>query len=426
MERKEEKTICQSTTTFSSILGSLSAVIADYTKNLFPKGYIKSYYINTRDFSEEIEDDDVIRKEKPILTLKPKFSFDSEDVTIGRVPTWQYGSDFIFKPMKYHYFRTLYDPNNKAYIYFTHERYKVSFDIDMRFTSRLQAINAAHFFKNRERHRMWFYIEDIWLETTIPKSMIYGLARHLKFDLEKDEDIASFVNYLNMYSNYRITKKTSMSSGISNYYFRFKTRLMVQYPNYPELDDGDSNGQVTTDFTVSTSMEIEFNAPNNFFLELGQIIEIEDLKEMSELEFLSDQEVVVSLPPNDIPDIVKNEVQKLVVWQGYIAESSTIDIVNIEDALNEELNIIIDQNNSNNPKLNEEMFEVLLYRDGEKMNPKSYKMDWQNKDLINKRPEADVTYYFGIYIDTLKAKEILEKHYSNSDILDKLDKVVKE
>lgn len=420
------KTIAHSTTTFSSLLGSLTAIVRDYYMTIFPKNYIKSYYISTRDFSDELEDEDVVRKNKPILSIKPKINFNGEETMLGRLTSWRYANDFIITPMRNHYGRVVYDPDRKTYIYFAHERFKMDFDIEMIFSTRLQAVNAAHYFRSTVRHRSPFYLENIWLETTLPKSMIYGIAKNFNLDINKDEDLAVLNNYLNTYSNFRITKKRSMSSGIDNYFFRFKTRLLVTFPDFPEVDDGENSGQIVSDFRMTTRMEVEFNAPNNFFLELGECIEYVDIEEEEKMQMLEpDNHITVSAAPSNVPDLIKEEVNKLVVWQGYIAESSKIDILNITDALNQELNLIIDKNNSINPKLNDEMMEVVLYKDEQKINSNNFKMDWEHKDLINKRPEKDATYYFGIYIDTNKAKDVLDRIYTNRDYIELLNKVVK-
>lgn len=425
------KTIGCSTTTFSSLLGSVTAVIRDYYKNVvFPKDFIKSYYISTRDFSEEIEDEDVIRKSKPILYIKPNFNFSAEEGIMGRLPEWTYTDDFIFKPMFYHYGRVIFDDTRQVYMYYGHERHKITYNIDIVFSSRMSAINAAYFFKNSVRHKKPYYLEDIWLETTIPKSMIYAIANFFNFDIEEStEDLANLNNYLNNYSNFQIVRKKSLSSGIENYYYRFKTRILVTFPDYPEVDEGKSSGQIETDFTMSTTMEIEFNAPNNFFLELSDKINIREIQDRENMEILTRDgrkpDIVITTPINEVPDMTK-DTKKLIVWQGYIAESNVIDTVNIEEVLNKDTNIIINENNKIDPNLNNEMFEILLYKDDDVLNPITYKVDWETKDIINKKPVKDATYYFGLYIDIFKAKEVLTKYYSNKDLLDKINRIVKE
>ena len=135
---------------------------------------------------------------------------------------------------------------------------------------------------------------------------------------------------------------------------------------------------------------------------------------------------LVSLPKSIVPSVVKEEVQKLVVWQGYVAESDVLDVLNITDVLNEEMIKIIDRNNEIDKKLNDEIFEIVLFKDEDQLDSSIFRMDWENKDLINKQPEQDATYYFGIYVNTVRANEILLEVYGNNEYIKNLEEVVRE
>lgn len=398
-------------TSFSSVLGNVTALARDYVQRIFPKGYIKSVYVDTKDISGELEEEDVVRKNKPILVIKPKFSFDAENTIMGRLPDWQYKNYFIFRQPGFHYIPVLGDEENEMFIYSIPERLKISFDITIIFSTRMEAINAAYYFRGSVLQKSYFYLNDVFLETEIPKSMIHTISNKLNLDMDDADDKVELLDYLNNYSLNRIQRKTKLSSGIEQYFYKYKVNVLSNFPDYPEVDDGESNGQISSDFKLTTTLDMEFTCPFNYIFESGKTVKISDLDEEEAKALLEDKFVINETLPNPPVKEKKEdkEHKKLILWEGYITDSDIVDVLDLTPVIFEALGLVIDYclDEKNDVKISD-IFETVLYKGKYKIDNTDYKFEWSTREVINMKPIKDETYHFGIYMNTKKANEILE------------------
>lgn len=403
---------CKCGTSFSSVLGNVTSLIKDYVHSVFPKGYINNVYVDTKDLSGDLEEEDVIRKDKPILVIKPKFDYSADNGIMGRLPDWQHKNYFIFKQPGFHYIPVLGDVENDLYIYSIPERMKVSFDITVIFNTKMEAMNTAYYFRGSVLHKSYFYMNDVFLETEIPKSMILTIANKLGLDLNNNDDKRDLLEYLNNYSMNKITRKTKTSSGIEQYFYKYKVNLLSMFPEYPEVDDGENVGQVSTGYRMTTSLDIEFTCPYNYILESGKTVKIAELDEEESRYLLQDTfSINTTIPdPPEIEKVDEEQHKKLVVWEGYITDTDVVDVLDISpvmfDSLDTVINYCLDESTDTNIS---DVFDTVLFKGKYAIPPSDYRFEWSSREVINLRPVKDETYHFGIYMDTKKANIILEE-----------------
>ena len=412
MKHTQHKSIlsCHCASSISHMYGNVTALARDYLISLFPKNYIKSVYVDTMDLSEELEDDDVIRKEKPILSIKPEFNIEMDATSVGRLPDWQYRNYFLFQNTSVSYVPIFGDVENNLYIYSIPQRQKISFDLSITLNTKMKALNTAVYLRERVLHKGYFYLNRVNLETEIPKNIIINLAKARNIDLNTDEGNIELMDYLNTHSNNKIVRKKHLSSGIYQYCYCFNVNVLTMFPETPQVDDGESDGQIDKDFKVTSRLEFEFTCPFNYIFESGENFTISELDD-DELACLLDDKIVVT-PTISKPPIQKEDKKemKLILWEGYIVENNIVDILELAPVMRESVKEVVKYCKDNNKEeLINELFNVELYKDNYKLPEESYKFNWDTYELMNIKADIDATYFVGIYMDVKQTNDILDK-----------------
>lgn len=419
---------CRTDNGFSSVIGSEVCVIRDFYKGLFPKGYFKDYWIDTRWFSQEMESKDTFKKNKPILSIKPRPNIGMESSYFTRLPSYWYKNYYILKRLKDNYFPVLNDEDHGLFMYFLPERVKIDYEAEITLPTRMDMLNAAYHLKGSVLHDSYFYIPNTYLEVEIPRKYILALANSLDYDLNIPVQCDDFEEYLNYRSDGKITKKKKLSSGNYEYFFQYRVQILCRIDQDPELGDGEGNGQTESNFTVTSQIQTEFWSPFNFFLEVS-----DDNGKIKEFLYNYDKDSMVTNPDGSsvvIEDLGENkasvnlvlpidemmksenainiEGKQLVIWQGYLTEDNTVDELDFMDALSHEMQEVIRYNKENKIDSSNE-FELKVYKDKELIPDRYIEVDWDRCLLKNFSPDENSTFHLAVYCDLPSIRTKAEK-----------------
>jgi hypothetical protein len=395
--------VCRCTSTFGSTVGNITGIVKDFIERLFPPGFFKGYFIDTKFLSKEVEEGEIYKKKKPTLVIRPRPIIDDSTI-FGILPDWYDTNHFIYKNLKNNYYPVLANTDNKAFIYSVPDRIKISFEIEIILPSKIQQLNTAYFFKGAISQKAYFYLDNVYLETEVPRYFIKTLSQKLDYDLNNNEEELEFEEYLKKHSLGYITRKTKLSSGVQCYFYKYSANILSIFEDYPQIDDGKEKGQISDDFKITNTLTTELWVPNQYFLEVGN--DSGELQLPVYDEDITNQEFLMNFTFNTEP---REEIgdYKRVIWQGYITDKGVaVDELDISTLINNQLKAVIDYY----LKYSLDMSLVVLpklFRNWEEIPPEKYEVNWEDLILRNIEPEEEKTYHFGLYARFDKVNEIL-------------------
>lgn len=264
-----------SSTAFGSFYGCITEHVKQYILSILPPNTIKDIYIEDSLASISQYKSDITKLNKPYLALRPKVEIDNENLYAGRDPDFYQTSHYVLsKNQAGNYPPVLVDHRLKKYIYVVPQRFKFSFDFEIVCNSKLEQLNLAFNMKNTVMHNAYFFIKR-FIETEIPKPIIYSLAKVLNLNLELPHDINDLSNYMFDNSNTYITRKIKASTGNFAYFYGYMSSIMVNIQNMPTIDDGNRNNSISEDFKISNNITFELAIPAMYILNSKDLIQIE-------------------------------------------------------------------------------------------------------------------------------------------------------
>lgn len=389
--------VCRSSSSMSSIMGNVTYVIKNFMIGLFPKEFFKSVYVDTMLSQIELEREDIFKKEKPLLIIRPKITLD-ENTVFGMLPDWISTNHYIYTDLVGNYKPVFYDDINKIFMYTAPDRIKMNFEIEIHLPTKMQQINTAYYFKGSVLQRSYFYLNDVRLETEIPKYYVSLIADSLQYNLKEPIRRTDFAEYLDKYSKSLITEKIKTSSGNPAYFYIHSCNILSMFESL-DIDDGESNNQIVSNFKINMNLGTEFWTPLNYILETEIPLSPEALEEAEELfkteYFISESEYVNNFTLQFvIPERSGDKI--LLRKQGYITDDTTRDILDIASLFNKDLGQVIKYNTKYSLD-NDEVFHIDLWDNDSKVARENVLIDWSKLHLTNMNCLPNTTYHLALY-----------------------------
>ena len=395
---------CKTSTGIASVIGNVSFLVRDFFRKNFPKDFFKSVYIDTKMSQIDLEKIDVIKKNIPILIIRPRFSLEDES-QFQRLPDWVNTNYFIFKNLKGNYLPIFIDEEKEIYVYSSPERIKLSFDIEIITGSRIQQLNTAYFQKGSFLHKGFFYINDCILETEIPKFMIKLIGENQHVNFSNPSERSQFQDYLSSHSQSLVVEKIKTSSGNPTWFYSFNMNLLSLFDGYPSMDDGRDVNMTKEFFKVTSSFVVEFWTPWNYFLEIKttkwNLSELRELFTWTQ-EDMSDTDIVMNYTIPEFTPPKMKDLKHFFFSKPYICDidvySGTPDVLDFSVILTKEIYDVIQYNNKFGVD-NLLYFDIDLYKENLVVGREFYEIDWEKLVIRNNNPEK-TTYGVVFYVDT--------------------------
>lgn len=393
--------MCRASSGISSVIGNVSYIVRDFIVGLFPTNFFKKVHIDTSMSALEYDKSEYFKTEKPILIIRPRFSLDDNTV-FGRLPDWMSTNYFLFKQLQGNYSPVFVDLEKETYIYSVPDRVKITFEIEIIASTRMQQINIAHFWKGAVLHRGYFYLKNSYIETEVPKYFIKTLSSLMDYNMQIPQQKDEFLSYLDKGSQSFITEKVRASSGNPSYFYIYSTNMLCQFEDVPQFDDGEQNNQTYENFRVTNTFTVEFWTPSNFFLETNTVVPPE-IKDPSpddlSIDLLGDHVVMNFTFGGSKPAEKLDNGMVYFRKQGYITDSNTeLDELPLDDFLAEDIKDVIAYNLKYGID-NDEIFNIRLFRENKEVDPADVNILWDKLTLQNFNPSPDTTYFIFLYAD---------------------------
>lgn len=399
-----EKTIvsCKATTTFSSILGSLTSFSTSYFTNKFPQGFFKKIWISESLNSINMDDKDVQKYNTPFVAFKPELSFDSQFTET--LPYWYTSTRYIAEGgRRKSYYPILQDHKNGVYIYAVPSRMKVNFNVKIKVPTAMFMYNTMHYIQSNFQIGEYEYVNDVRLQTEVPKVMMINLAETLGYDLKTIDGREMFNNYLAESSLNGITENINLSTGNNNYAFNFTTNILT---GYPEVVQGDKNVKnlIVDNGIISFMYSMELWIPNKYIIELPN-----NRKEILDYHEEIDSNYKYNLVVNKDYIIPMVNEKHLLMKKSFIPDINVeYDELNFSMIINNEIKSVL--NYIIKEKMNvERLFEVKVMCGNKYLLKEEYDIDYKNLIIKTKTPMSNTTYTLVVYGHLKELNEISEK-----------------
>lgn len=238
--------------------GNVCAYVTETIQSWFPPDFFKTVNISStiayRYFNVlQNKNQEVFRKEKPYLIIRPRIVHDAEDSFLHGTFMTNHISEAYTMSDAGNLLTLVDDQEGGFQIKFLMNRPKIYFDVTMIVETQMSQLNLQAYLRNRVvvgRPLRW----NTCLESHIPREMIAAACYVKNMQLTEP---AKVLNYLNGNSLYPITYKMKNSSGNDEYFMYYDSNIEVLISQI-EIDDGSKRGHVDDSYTVSFTVETEF------------------------------------------------------------------------------------------------------------------------------------------------------------------------
>lgn len=256
------------------------SLCVEYMKNWFlskfDKDKFKSIYVDGKNIYDDyrtLSKIDLLKRQKPSLTIVPSISWDFNNENID---TYPYGMDMYVQTGKFKnsFFSC---PETNSYLGIGMETLLMNFGFRVRVETRAQQVDLFKFMKLA--CRVGFTNgEDVDLDFHIPYKLMIQLAKDNGFKTrqknisngnstvieETIEDIPAFLRWLNIHSSIPFLYKHRTLNGRNEFFIRMRNMYVHIRPTDIGADDGEREGQMTNNFTIDLTAEVRFPAPKMY------------------------------------------------------------------------------------------------------------------------------------------------------------------
>lgn len=390
-------------THISSVIGSATSYLIYFLKKQFPEDFFKDTFVagSLSSLNQKDESNDIYKLRKPTLIVKPVYT--GENGIMGELPYWHNNYVYTLKPLRERnqYNRVLYDKENFIFLHSIPNRIKINFEIKIVLPTQMFGYNMLHSIKNLFESNGYFYIDDVKLESEVPKVFINCIANSLDLNLKNFEDQEKFESYLLEHSYNGIEQKRNLSTGNNEYSYKYPVNILVNSTDEPQIDleKKDFSEEKST---VSFSFSFEFWTNSNFILEMKDIDNTtiptgEDSDGTYKFE--------LSIPFN----WVKNEIGKyhlLYNRKFSCSMNEKIDKLNFKKLISKEIVDVLEYLKKDKKNDPDDVCFINIACNGKLLEKGvDYKVDWDSYDVLMLQPMANTTFSLLFYGDL----EVLNK-----------------
>lgn len=270
---------CVAQTSLAHTYGNITCFVADYIKSLFPQNFFKTVHISTaiayKQFSVfQNSRKEILKKSKPMLIIRPRIEMDDSSVFLYDTFLTTNAHNIYMERDFSNLQPFVIDRERKIEIKYLMNRLKMNFDISIITETQMDAINQAHYLKNRIDFNYSHFIPT-HLESYVPRELLNVVSKDIGVPMYgEDGSVRDFVRYLNAHSIYNVSYKMKNSTG-NDEFFRFYPASIDTVFSGLSVEDANKKGMVAESCAVSFSVSTEFFGAGlyYFFTSNNQVID---------------------------------------------------------------------------------------------------------------------------------------------------------
>lgn len=239
----------------------------------FADDTFKSIYIegkNIYDDFRSLSRNELLKRQRPSLVITPSIDWGFTNENIDSYP---YGMELYTQTGKFkNSFFSCHSTG--SYLGIGMETMLMNFNFRIKLDTRAQQLDMYKFIKLA--CRIGFTCgEDVDLDFHIPYSLMIQLAKDNGFEVvQRDENdnqtteiiknIPGFLKWLNTHSSLPFLYKHRTLNGKNEFFIRMRDMYVHIRPSDISADDGEREGQLSSNFSIEFSAEVRFPAPKMY------------------------------------------------------------------------------------------------------------------------------------------------------------------
>lgn len=377
----------------------------------FKKDFFKTIYIDGKHVLDDARNLSEIRKLKrlkPSLAIIPNIdlAFDKE-----KLDSYPFGLNLYMATAKYKD-SFLCDPANNVYLGIGLETNLINYTFKVRLSTKAEELDMFKFMKMAFRVG-YTQGEEVSMDFHVPYELMLQMAKDLNFYI-KDNKIANiqkFLKYLNTHSTIPFLYKYRCINGHSEFFIRLSGLYVHIRSTDITADDGEREGQLTTNYTIEFTCEVRFPAPKFYaYYSINDHEEFKAGKAYETEQSLNSYTIKVAT----VPDF---NAQK---WPQYLTTEYVDDMPNniltidFKELFEGDIRNVIE--NSIKSGISPTMFmEIKVFNDGSEI---KQSIDWNTMIMTSEQKLPSQNNFISIYTDLSYIQEELTKinHYNETRI----------
>lgn len=257
--------------------GNLLATAQKWLLDIFPDDLFKTIHVNSRIAHSQIvrTPHQFLKKSKPMLIISPRIDYNEDTFMNKTLVTDRLGGLYTTgTPGAVDLNPFFYDEKSHTDLQFSIQRRVMNLDVVLSFDTMIQQLNYMDYLKQTFTLDSPFDI-DTWLESYLPREimgMVGDLAGVPVHD-PQDNSVTRFLAFMNEHSYFPVTYKLAGSTGKEEFYRYYNTKIFTTISSL-EHNQGDSVGHITTNYTISFTMRMEFWASGMLYLFSNKVFDI--------------------------------------------------------------------------------------------------------------------------------------------------------
>ena len=416
------------TSSISHIFGNVAKAMEMHIKSYLPKGFIKDSTVSTRVAYRHFQRSrskiptgkDIHRKEKPCLIIRPVIEVmgpNDDSFLLGTMYTRNDGALIgpgndiqEFLEDKFRGFGTGFRIN----------RYRVSFEFEIDLSTTYASYDLYHYLMNTIPWEIPQYLPTP-LESMIPRNILQTIARYIGVDINKSENISTFLQYLRDRSKYPITYMMRNATSRNEFFIYYMQNMLVTFSDL-SVNEADYKGMTEEECKITFRASCEFNVLGSYVLYGKEGI----MKKMQTCIHIDDTTASMG---SYVPIFTFNfsDVDKDMVLKGFTQYTNAI--IRTDDAndgkddtfdfrqflSDEDYQIYLDYLANGNPA--DLLFTIKLFKERYDLDKEvSWDVDWNKLTVTIHNSDKFASYRFILYVNLnyLNSKK-LETSYPKKD-----------
>lgn len=382
-------------------------------------------YVNVRRRIGRNNVREMVKLERPYLTISPQINAPSGDIYLYDIPLTSNQDSIDYGISLNTLFPIIKNKDDKYTMLYKLNRDKLRFEITITVDTELQQIDIYKYLVN------WLtwdrpYVIDTSLEAMIPREIVKHMAflSNINIDDPGDNQVPVALQMMNRWTLYPITYKIRNGTALDEFFMYYNTKLLF---SYTDLDPGQVSRKNFADdyYQLRFSCEVDFNLPGIFVLigekpkprELDVDIQVKEKDGYHDL-----------IPLFTINNFFSKYPLKKNGFTYYMnarfktdcKNGSTVDRLDLSELIEPDKIRTISRYNANSIPV-ETLIEVILLRDGNPVPSTSWSIDWNTFELKIEDANNTDTYCIVLYINNNlfmeEAEDTIEEKLSDKSFV---------
>jgi hypothetical protein len=406
-------------------IGNVTALFTEFIKEWFPKNYFKHTHINTRmayreQKREENSDYEFIKKNRPILVIRPRLDADNQDIFLTYSLFTTNMFDMRFTGQTTNFMPFFNDRDKQISLSFLMSRIRVIFDVTIMVDTEMEQINQYFYLLSRVVPDR-IYRMNTSLECMIPQSNIELISAYSGVPI-KDNDTGTtkeFLRYMMSHANRYVTFKERPSTSSMDFFMYYPLAIDWVVTDISRDEPSKKSWAVYTS-NINFTLTTEFNTPAiyEFFTTRKQPKELGYKFDIGSDHYKDRANGINIIPYFTVPNLFAEtrldngfELLYTQAFETDVEKEGKDDVLDIKPIFqNTNAMDIITWHNTAGISNNVFLKFIVMCDNEQLVQGEGFDVDYDTFSLIIHNAKSDATYRLSVFLNNLYAQDLMENY----------------